>query len=342
MAGRPRGRRRRRASSGRRGRAGRTRLAGRRRWLRSWAGSKPSSSSESLCCYGSENRRLDETGDRIVMSEDRALDRASKRAEVTTSGQPSVEDLPACVGEVGRKPHPSLAGSRPRLLQLFTARQLPEQEGEVDAGSGTEAVPPPYAGIGVEQEEPTRLRIALELDLCKAGIARRRKQPGGGALDPGGLDGLDVCAGPAEVRGILSGPPCRGRGEHASVEAEGREGKLRFTTARNDLLNHERVGRDKRARFVVAFQELASTVHAPCLCGRQPVEDGFDGGLEDHWELTFKGLDLRGVPRVCRPGVFDANVICELVRQSLVVHPAKNFPRRHGHDEPPGEGLAMT
>src|SRR5206468_12129969 len=83
--------------------------------------------------------------------------------------RPSAKYLEDDRPQIRAGPHPPHADLRPRVGNSRTARLKPEQIRKVHAGAPAKGMPPPNAGIDVQQFVLPIASVVLELDLHDAG-----------------------------------------------------------------------------------------------------------------------------------------------------------------------------
>src|SRR2546421_6397042 len=171
-----------------------------------------------------------------------------------------MEDLAEVCGKISAHSNPADAGRRSQMRHINSVQDLPEEIAEVDSGAASERVPSPDAKVDVEKVKRPRPWIALELDLGKAG----QRKPLQDTAPPFGniriVDAHHIGTRPTEVHRMLSHSLRYDRGDRPTIDAQGREGKLRLTAAGNELLYQKRLPRHQRTRLVVSPQKFAAIV----------------------------------------------------------------------------------
>ena len=124
--------------------------------------------------------------------------------------------------------------------------------------------------------------------------------------------------------------------------AQRRVRELRLPAARDQLLNHQRLGRHHRACFVVRAQQRLAVVNAPGLGGGQTVEALLPRGLQDDGILEVERLDVRPVARIPGRGRVEAERVGKPVGEALVARVLQHVPGGCREDEVLREPLVVS
>src|SRR5262249_55817317 len=115
-------------------------------------------------CYQRKKWYFKRCRNRIVDSQDRGFQRRTERAKRFAGRQKAAENSMHYRLKIGHHTDPAnTCNTTAEWLKGFTVEHAPQQIREVNAGGAAHCVPPPYAGIDIEQ--PVFAVSGIELKL---------------------------------------------------------------------------------------------------------------------------------------------------------------------------------
>jgi hypothetical protein len=164
---------------------------------------------------------------------------------------------------------------------MFAMDRAPEEIGEIHARRSAQFLPGPCARIHIEQFVTPILLIVLEFHFHEPRVAHRGQQTPRRFLEARFVAGFDERARATEFDWVLSRAACRHGGQRAAIGAERGIRKLRFTSARDQFLHHDRIGANEFGCLRVPSGEHLSIVHWPRFIACEPVQPFLECRFED-------------------------------------------------------------
>src|SRR6266404_9595463 len=134
-----------------------------------------------------------------------------------------------------------------------------------------------------------------------------------------------------EIDRVLPRPARGERSDGLSVAAERRVRKLRFTPARNSLLNENQIWGNQFPGLAVPGKKFFATVDRPGLIRRKPVCRGMRRRFENPGERAGSARKICFTGGIYRMRVVNLLLSRQLVREALIVRPTQNIPNRGRH-----------